>query len=72
MSYLIIAILILIGALFISIKINIKQSKDKKQLKNTIDALEAINEKVAKINSGDIKSDFNESLNILSNYANKK
>lgn len=72
MTYLIIAILVLIGALFVSVKINIKQSKDKKQLKNSLKMMENIYEKTEKINSGNINDDFNESLNILSDYSNRK
>ena len=64
--------LILLIALIISIKINIEQSKDKKQLKNSLKIMENIYEKTEKINSGNINDDFNESINILSDYANKK
>lgn len=72
MTYIVIAILVLIGALFVSVKINIKQSKDKKQLKNSLKMMENIYEKTEKINSGNINNDFNESLNILSDYSNRK
>lgn len=72
MIYLIVFICILLIALAISIKINIKQSEDKKQLKNKINKLEAINEKMSKINTGDVKSDFNNSIELLHNYANRK
>lgn len=72
MTYIVIAILVLIGALFASVKINIKQSKDKKQLKNTLKTMENIYEKTEKINSGNTNNDFNESLNILSDYSNRK
>ena len=72
MIYLIVFICILLLALTISIKINIKQSEDKKQLKDKINKLEAINEKMSKINTGDVKSDFNESIELLHNYANNK
>lgn len=72
MIYLIVFICILLIALAISIKINIKQSEDKKQLKNKINKLEVINEKMSKINTGDVKSDFNNSIELLHNYANRK
>ena len=72
MTYIVIVILVLIGALFVSVKINLKQSKDKKQLKNTLKTMENIYEKTEKINSGNINDDFNESLNILSDYSNRK
>ena len=64
--------LISIAALIISVRINLKQSEDKKQLKNSLKIMENIYEKTEKINSGNINDDFNESLNILHDYANKK
>lgn len=63
--------LVLIGALFISIKINIKQSKDNKQLKNALKTMENIYEKTKKINSGNIANDFNNSINILHEYSKR-
>ena len=73
MIYLITGILILIAALVISIKINIKQSKDKKILESTLETMEKINAKTKKIwNAKDDSAKFNASLDILQDYSNRK
>ena len=73
MTYLVIGVLILIAALVVSIKINIKQSKDKKILESTLKTMEKINAKTEKIwNAKDDSAKFDASLDILQEYSNRK
>ena len=72
MKIIIMAILILLIAVIILIKINRKQSEKNKELKENLEVLEKIYEKTKKINTGDRATDFNNSLELLNQYSNRK
>jgi uncharacterized membrane-anchored protein YhcB (DUF1043 family) len=72
MKYLIIAILILLGVAVISIRLNIKQNKTNKQLKQELEKEAQIEKQKDKIHSGNDTTNFDNSLNILSEYSEKR
>lgn len=72
MKYLIIAILVLLGVTVISIRINIKQNKTNKQLKKELQKEAQIEKQKDKIHSGNDTTNFDNSLDILSEYSKKR
>lgn len=72
MKYLIISLVGLLIAFIILMKIAISQNDKIAQLKNELKKEKKIEKQKEKINSGDVQSDFNESINILSDYSNRK
>lgn len=68
-KYLILSILILIIALIITIKIATIKNKKQKDLQKELQKEKKIAEQKEKINTGNKRNDFNNSIDLLHNYA---
>lgn len=75
MSYLIIAVLVLASALFVSVKINIKRRKAYKttvnHLENMLRVKDEIEDKKEQIHTDDVTDNFNRSIEFLQEYAKR-
>lgn len=72
MKYLIACIIALVLAFIIMAKITIVQHKKINQLKQELQKEKKIEKQKEKINTGNNNADFNNSINILHNYAKDK
>lgn len=72
MKYLIACLVALLLVFIIMMKIAISQNEKIKQLKNELQKEKKIEEQKEKINSGNTSADFDNSINILSKYAESK
>ena len=69
---LIISIVLLVVVLYFCFKQIQKLDKEIDQLENELKRKQRIEEQKEKINSGDVESDFNNSIELLQNYSTKR